>query len=171
VVVTTTGLQQLTNTWTLQNYGPCGALLVLTSGTQTNWSLFHFETALAAEYISESSDGATDAGLAGFVRTPSDGNAPATTAALNGGIILDNAGATLATILLINGAFALTTSDDSLTDAGTYGYTKLSSNAGQFILNYTGANAGSSLTSVIQFYNPNFGVVTNTAGASGLLLH
>jgi len=170
VVVATTGSQRQTNTWTLQNYGPCGALLVLANASQTNWSLFHFETALAAEYVSESSDGTADAGLAGFVRTTSGGNAP-TAAALNGGVLLDNDGATLTSILLNNGAFALTTSDGSLTGTGTYDYTKLGSNEGQFILNYSGANAGSSATSVIQFYNPNFGVITNSDGASGLLLH
>jgi len=84
--------------------------------------------------------------LAGFVRTTLGGNAPATSAALNGGVMLDNAGATLTTILLNNGAFVLTTSDDSLTDPGTYDYTKLSGNAGQCILNYTGVNVGSTLT-------------------------
>jgi len=171
VVIATTGARQQTNTWTLQNYGPCGALLVLASATQTNWSLFHFETALAAEYISESTDGTADAGLAGFIRTTSGGNAPATAAALNSSVALDNAGATLTTIFLNNGAFALTTSDDSLTGAGLYDYTKLSANVGQFILTYTGAHVGTSITSVIQFYNPNFGIVTNTAGISGLLLH
>ena len=122
-------------------------------------------------FVSENSDGAADAGLAGFTRTTSGGNAPATVAPLNGVMILDNDGATLTTLFLDSGAFVLTISDNSLTGTGAYNYTQLSGNEGQFILNYGGASAGISSTNLIQFYNPNFGVLTNLTGVSGLLLH
>ena len=171
LAVETTGALLQTNAWTQQNYGPCGAVLILSGGGRTNWNLLHFETPLVAEYVTAGSDGTVDAGLAGLVQTNYGGNAPNTAAVVNGDVLLANHGATLTTVYLNAGAFALFTSDDSQTGAGAYSYTRLSANVGQFTLKFSGAQTGVTVTNAVQFYNPNFGLITNAAAATGVLLH
>ena len=168
-VVVTNGATVLTNSYTYQAYGPCGAVLTTMGGGVTNWTLFHFENVYAAEYSSVSSTGASDEGLAGFVRSTVIGNAP-TAAAVNGHQLLANNGDTLATVVLNNGLFALTTSDASASGAGAYVYGSVTANTAQLVLNYTVPANTPAVTNSITFINPNFGVATNDGVASGLIV-
>ena len=168
-VVVTNGATVLTNSYTYQAYGPCGAVLTTMGGGVTNWTLFHFESVYAAEYSSVSSTGASDEGLAGFVRSTVLGNAPTATA-VNGHQLLANNGDTLATVVLNNGLFALTTSDASASGAGAYVYGSVTANTAQLVLNYTVPANTPAVTNSITFINPNFGVATNDGVASGLIV-
>jgi hypothetical protein len=165
-----TGTRRQTNTWAYQTYGPCGAVLVLADGGQTNWNLFHYEAVHAAEYCAQNSAGMLDAGLMGFARPSTTGVAPQP-GSLTGQVLLANSDATLTTVALTATQFVLTTSDDSQTGTGTYNYSLVNSNVGRFVLNYGGAETPTAVTNVILFYNPNFGVATNAAGVSGLILY
>ncbi len=168
-VVQVSGAQRQTNAWTYQNFGPVAGLLTLAKAGQTNWLLIHFESVHAAEYFSENNDNAEDAGLIGFVRPASGGVAPAA-GTLAGQDLLVNSGATLTSVALSATQFTLTTSDDSLTGSGSYTYSLPNVNEGRFILNYSAPADYGTVTNEVQFLNPNFGVITNTAGNSGVIL-
>jgi len=162
------GVLRQTNNWSYQFYGPCAGLLTLTGNGQTNWTLIHYEVVHAGEYFSESSAGAVDAGLTGFVRPTTSGDAPV--GGFNGAGLLVNSGDTLTSIALTDTQFSLTTSDNSFTGAGTYDYNLVNPNAGQFILNYSTPPSAGSMTNVVLFINSNFGVITNDATVSGVIL-
>ena len=167
VAVQISGASRQINNWTLQTYGPRGAVIVFTSGGETNWDLLHMETVYASEYDNESSTGSEDIGLTGFVRTIGGGDAPAA-AALNGAGLVANSGTTLTAIDLAATQFTLITSDNSFAGAGTYTYSQPNSNTGQFIFNYTG---GGTVTNTVQFVDPSFGVMTNNAVVSGVIVN
>jgi hypothetical protein len=167
-VIQTLGTQTVTNTWSYQPYGPCGALLTLSAGTQTNWCVFHFETAESAEYYLSNDQASEDTGLAGFDDSLATTVTPP--ASLSGIELLANSGPTLASVAYDDGQFALLTSDDSLAGTGTYAYTQAGTSTAQVTLNYTAPQA-SSVSYTVRFFNPSFGIITNTPNPMGVILH
>ena len=166
-VTYTLGNQSQTYNWSGQAYGTCAALLTLTSASQTNWCLFHFETGESAEYYIARSDGSEDYGIAGFDDTLTGLSvAPGN---LAGRELLSNSGSTLTAVQFAAGQFTLITSDDSLTGAGTYGFRQTVVNQAQLSLNYTVPQAATT-TTVVRFYNPSFGISTNPV-VEGVLIH